>query len=87
MLAVYVNLPGVWEGYQEVGRLYSDQVLYTIGNSWLDNFSHPSLKEGALYRLNRNSDGSFVHVVSPDLQDQYQVISQEQGDPVMTPAT
>ena len=55
VLAVYVNLPGVWEGYQEVGRLYSDQVLYTIGNSWLDNFSHPSLKEGALYRLNRNS--------------------------------
>lgn len=88
VLAVYVNLPGVWEGYQEVGRLYSDQVLYTIGNSWLDNFSHPSLKEGALYRLNRNSDGSFVHVVSPDLQDQYQVIPQEQGEhSVMTLAT
>ena len=88
VLAVYVNLPGVWEGYQEVGRLYSDQVLYTIGSSWLDNFSHPSFREGALYRLNRNSDGSFVHVVSPDLQDQYQVIPQEQGEhSVMTLAT
>jgi hypothetical protein len=88
VIAVYVNLPGIWEGYQEVGRLYNDQVLFTIGSSWLDTFHHPSLQEAAIYRLNQNPDGSFVHIVSPDLQDKYQVTVQPQGElSVMTLAT
>lgn len=88
VIGVYVNLPGVWEGYEEVGRLYNDQILFTIGNHWLDNFCHPSLKEAALYRLRQYPDGTFVHIVNPDLQDQYQVTSTNQGGAsVLTLAT
>lgn len=79
LIAVHVNLPGIWEGYREVGRLYDDQILFTLGSSWLDNFSHPSLREAALYRLQQHPDGTFVHVVNPDLQDRYQVHSTYQG--------
>lgn len=88
IVGVLLNLPGVWEGYREVGRLYSDQILFTIGSHWLDNFSHPSLAESALYRLQRYPDGSFVHLINPDLQDRYQVTSTEQdGASVLTVAT
>ena len=88
VIGVHVNLPGVWEGYQEVGRLYNDQILFTIGSHWLDNFCHPTLKEAALYRLRQYPDGSFVHIVNPDLQDQYQVTSTNQGGAsVLTLAT
>ncbi len=88
VIGVHVNLPGVWEGYQEVGRLHNDQILFTIGNHWLDNFSHPSLHQAALYRLRQYPDGSFVHIVNPDLQDQYQVTSTNQGGAsVLTLAT
>ncbi len=79
VIGVHVNLPGVWEGYHEVGRLHNDQVLFTLGNHWLDNFSHPSLEQAALYRLRQYPDGSFVHIVNPDLQDRYEVTSTEQG--------
>jgi hypothetical protein len=88
VIAVHVNLPGVWDGYQEVGRLYNDQSLFTLGNHWLDNFSHPSLQQAALYRLRQYPDGSFVHIINPDLQDQYQVTSTNQGGAsVLTLAT
>ncbi|MCA9492877.1 MAG: hypothetical protein KC621_23255, partial [Myxococcales bacterium] len=88
VIGVHLNLPGVWDGYQEVGRLYNDQILFTLGNHWLDNFSHPSLQQAALYRLRQYPDGSFVHVVNPDLQDQYQVTSTNQGGAsVLTLAT
>jgi hypothetical protein len=80
VIGIHVNLPGVWEGYQEVGRLYNDQVLFTIGSSWLDNFTHPTLKEAALYRLRQDAKGNFIHIVSPDLQDRYALTSTEQGD-------
>jgi len=88
VIALHVNLPGVWEGYQEIGRLYSDQLLFTLGSSWLDNFSHESLQESALYRLRRGDDGGFVHIISPDLQDRYQLTTSQQGDSsVVTLAT
>jgi len=88
VIGVHVNLPGVWEGYHEVGRLHNDQVLFTLGNHWLDNFSHPSLEQAALYRLRQYPDGSFVHIVNPDLQDRYEVTSTDQGGAsVLTLAT
>jgi hypothetical protein len=88
VIGVHVNLPGVWEGYQEVGRLYNDQILFTLGSHWLDNFQHPSLQEAALYRLRQYPDGSFVHIINPDLQDRYQVTSTNQGGAsVLTLAT
>jgi len=88
VIGVHVNLPGVWDGYQEVGRLYNDQILFTLGSHWLDNFSHPLLEQSALYRLRQYPDGSFVHIVNPDLQDQYQVASTNQGGAsVLTLAT
>ena len=88
VIGVNVNLPGVWEGYQEVGRLYNDQILFTLGNHWLDNFRHPSLEQAALYRLRQYPDGSFVHIINPDLQDQYQVTTANQGGAsVLTLAT
>jgi hypothetical protein len=88
LLALHVNLPGVWEGYREVGRLYDDQVLLTLGNHWLDNFSHPALEEAALYRLQRDENGSFFHIINPDLQDRYQMASTDQdGTSVITLAT
>lgn len=74
-LAVHLNLPGVWEGYREVGRLYNDQILFTLGRHWLDNFHHPSLREPGLYRLQQYPDGALVHVISPELQDRYLVRS------------
>lgn len=88
VIGVHLNLPGIWEGYQEVGRLHNDQILFTIGSHWLDNFAHPSLREAAIYRLQQYPDGSFVHIVNPDLQDRYQVTSVQQGGTnVLTLAT
>ncbi len=78
VISVYLNLPGVWQGYRDVGTLYSDQLLFTLGNHWLDNHSHPALKEPALYRLQQYQDGSFVHVINPDLQAKYEVTCDEQ---------
>ena len=38
----------MWTGYREVGRLYSDRVLFTLGSHWLENFQHPKLLAPAL---------------------------------------
>ncbi len=85
VVAVHLNLPDVWEGYKEVGRLYSDQVSFTLGTHWLDNFSHFAFKEPGLYRLQQYLDGSFVHIIDPDLQARYSVVSdQEAGANVLT---
>ncbi len=82
VLAVHLNLPGVWEGYREVGRLYSDQIVFTLGRHWLDNYAHPGLREPGIYRLQQYPDGSLVHVISPELQDRYYVRSdQTDGGP------
>ncbi len=78
VISVYLNLPGIWSGYREVGTLYSDQLLFTLGNHWLDNFSHPALQQPALYRLQQYQDGSFVHVINPDLSSDYEVTCDEQ---------
>ncbi|MBN2800104.1 MAG: hypothetical protein JXX28_13245, partial [Deltaproteobacteria bacterium] len=88
VIGIHLNIPGAWEGYQEVGRLFSDQILFTLGSHWLDNFTHPALKEAALYRLQRYPDGTFVHIINPDLQDRFQVTSTDQGGAsVLTLAT
>ncbi len=88
VLSLHLNIPGAWEGYREVGRLHNDQRLFTLGSHWLDNFGHPALREASLYRLQQYPDGSFVHIVNPDLQDRYQVTSEDQeGAHVLTLAT
>ena len=88
VLAVHLNLPGVWEGYREVGRLYSDQIVFTLGRHWLDNYHHPSLREPGLYRLQQYPDGSLTHIISPELQDRYMVRSDQTdaGPAVLTVA-
>lgn len=86
VLAVHLNLPGAWEGYREVGRIYSDQMLFTLGRHWLDNFHHEALREPGLYRLQQYPDGSLVHTISPELQHRYLVRSDqvEGGASVLT---
>jgi hypothetical protein len=79
LVTVHASLPGAWTGWREVARLYDDQIVATLGAHWLDNFQHPRLREAALYRLQRGPDGRFVHVVSPDLQDRYQLVTRTQG--------
>ena len=86
IVAVHLSLPEVWEGYREVGRLYSDQMLFTMGTHWLDSFSHPAMQRPALYRLQHFADGSFVHVINPDVQEMYRIRSEESetGPAVLT---
>ncbi len=88
VLAVHLNLPGVWEGYREVGRLYSDQIVFTLGRHWLDNYHHPALREPGIYRLQQYPDGSLTHIISPELQDRYMVRSDQTdaGPAVLTVA-
>ncbi len=88
VLTIYLNIPDAWEGYREVGTLFNDQRLFTLGGHWLDNYHHPDLIEAALYRLQQFPDGSFVHIVNPDLQDRYQLTTEDQdGAHVLTLAT
>ncbi|MCK6503733.1 hypothetical protein L6R53_10095 [Myxococcota bacterium] len=86
VISVLLNIPGQWNGYQEVGRLYSDQVQFTLGTHWLDNFSHPALRAPALYRLQQYADGSFVHIVNPDGKERFRISSHEtpEGPAVLT---
>lgn len=85
VIAIYLNIPGRWDGYREVGRLWSDQILFTLGTHWLDNFAHAGLKEVALYRLQQYPDGSLVHLINPDYQDRYTVksVPSESGPAVL----
>ncbi|NOY27711.1 MAG: hypothetical protein GXP62_17750, partial [Oligoflexia bacterium] len=86
VISVLLNIPGAWEGYQEVGRLFNDQVQFTLGTHWLDNYCHPDLRLPALYRLQQYADGSFVHIVNPDSTKHYQITSHEtsEGPAVLT---
>ena len=86
VIAVLLNIPGAWEGYQEVGRLYSDQVQFTLGTHWLDTYNHPALRVPALYRLQQYADGSFVHIVNPDGRERFRISSNEtaEGPAVLT---
>ena len=79
VIGVHLNIPGAWEGYREVGTLFSDQLMFTIGNHGLDSFRHPALVEPGLYRLQQYLDGSFVHIVTPDGESDYHVSSDEDG--------
>ena len=80
VLAVHLNIPGAWEGYRKVGMLYSDQLCYTLGNHWLDNFSHDALEAPALYQLQQYPDGSLVHVINPDYQSRFEVGSVQSAE-------
>ncbi len=80
VLAVHLNVPGAWEGYRKVGMLYSDQLCYTLGNHWLDNFAHESLEAPALYQLQQYPDGSLVHVINPDYQHRFEVGSVQSAE-------
>ncbi|MCB9742542.1 MAG: hypothetical protein H6740_08085 [Alphaproteobacteria bacterium] len=77
ILAFHLALPGAWDGYQEVGRMYSDQVQFTLGNHWLDSAAHPLLREPALYLVQQYLDGSLDPRINPDLRDRYSVTSQQ----------
>jgi hypothetical protein len=79
LVAVHLNLPGVWSGYREVARLYDDQDLLTIGSHWLDNYAHPALEIPALYRLQYTPDEGLVHLASPDTGGRYRL--QHHADP------
>lgn len=88
LVAVHAHIPGSWEGYREVGRLFSDQLLFTMGSHWLDNFQADALEEPALYQLERSRDGKIFHTINPELQDRYRVTSTDQnGTHVLTIAT
>jgi hypothetical protein len=80
VLAVHLNIPGAWEGYRKVGMLYSDQLCYTLGNHWLDNFQHEALEAPALYQLQQYPDGSLVHVINPDYQSRFEVGSVQSAE-------
>jgi hypothetical protein len=80
VLAVHLNIPGAWEGYRKVGMLYSDQLCYTLGNHWLDNFTHEALEAPALYQLQQYPDGSLVHVINPDYQHRFEVGSVQSAE-------
>jgi hypothetical protein len=80
VLAVHLNIPGAWEGYRKVGMLYSDQLCYTLGNHWLDNFTHEALEAPALYQLQQYPDGSLVHVINPDYQSRFEVGSVQSAE-------
>jgi hypothetical protein len=85
VIALHVNLPGVWEGYQQIGTLYDDQLLFTIGSHWLDSFQVQALAGPAVYRLQRSPDGTLVHMISPDLQSRFSVetVATEEGPAVL----
>ena len=82
VVSFHLHIPGAWEGYREVGRLYNDQLLFTLGSHWLDNFQHPKLFMPGLYRLQQFSDGSFVHLINPEAMDEVSVVTEgEAGGP------
>ena len=86
LLSVHLNLPGMWEGYRDVGSFFSDRILFTLGSHWLDSFHHPALRIPALYRLQQYADGSFVHIIHPDYQDSFEITSRadDEGPSVLT---
>jgi hypothetical protein len=87
-VALHLNLPGVWEGYREVGRVYDDQVLFTLGSHFFDNYSHPTLREPALFGLRVDDTGAVQQVLNPDVSDRYRLHTTDQaGIQVITLAT
>jgi hypothetical protein len=70
-LGVYVHIPGSWEGFRPAQSVHVNQILYTFGNHWLDNFSHPALKEAAVYQLRLDDKSRWVHSIHPDHREDY----------------
>jgi len=70
-LGVSVHIPGAWEGYRPAEPVRDGQLLYTFGSHWLDNFSHPALKEAAVYQLRRDEAGRWLHSIHPDHCERY----------------
>jgi len=70
-LGVSVHIPGAWEGYRPAEPVREGQLLYTFGSHWLDNFSHPMLKEAAVYQLRRDDTGRWLHSIHPDHCEHY----------------
>lgn len=84
-VAIHLHLPAAFQGYRKVGRLYDDQVAFTLGAHWLDTFAHPALEQPALYQISRDPDGSIQHSLREELRDRYQVrVEQQQGVSVLT---
>ena len=84
-LKVHLAVPAAWSGWREVAAVYADQVLFTIGDHFLDSWSHPVLGHPSLYRLHQYTDGSFVHVLNPEVRDAVRLGSAEvDGVPVLT---
>ena len=78
-VTVHLHLPGEWEGYREVGELHAEQLVFTLGGHWLDNFQHPGLDVPALYRLHHDGNGDFIHVINPEVKGRYRVTEQVRG--------
>jgi len=84
-LKVHLAVPAAWSGWREVAAVYGDQVLFTIGDHFLDSWSHPVLGHPSLYRLHQYADGSFVHVLNPEVRDAVRLGNAEvDGVPVLT---
>jgi len=78
-LGVYVHIPGAWEGFRPAQSVQVDQLLYTFGNHWLDNFCHPRLKEAGLYQLRLDEGGRWVHSIHPDHRENFVLKRTAQG--------
>ncbi len=71
-IAIHVALPRGWDGWREVGKMTDDQALFTLGSHWLDNFSHPNLREAAIVRI--AGEGELRAILHPDFQDDFQLV-------------
>ena len=67
-MIVHACLPSEGSEYREIGRLHDDQLLFTVGNHWLDTFRHESIAEPCAWIVHRKADGTTVHQVCPALQ-------------------
>ena len=77
---VYVQVVGQDTAFHRRIDLWEGQRMLTLGNHWLDNLQIPALPTSATYRLFRNPEGQFVHLLAPELEDQLQLSSERRGD-------
>ena len=70
-ITVHIAIPSAWRGFREIGSLYNDQAMFTIGNHWLDNFQHSDLREPAVYQIYRDENDDFRHMINPDLHGEF----------------
>jgi len=72
-LVVFMSLPDAPGDFREVGRLYSDQLLFTLGNHWLDNHQCQEIPGAALYQVHRDPKGGYLQVINPDGAEQSRI--------------